>query len=125
MGASWALQLLILLLPPPLTQMVPPQRSPQPIYSVPQKAEVTETQKTTLNLQWAGVKGLLGFETAEEAQLGLQSLCRQVHRASSTLGLDTLAVGPLGLAGVTERGCRFRTWKQWVRLSCYLMKFVY
>ena len=43
-------------------------------HSVPQKAEVTEIQKTTLNLQWAGVKGLLGFKTAEEAQLGLRSL---------------------------------------------------
>ena len=46
----------------------PPQGSAQPILS-PQKAEVTETQRTTLNLQWAGVKGLLGFETAEEAHL--------------------------------------------------------
>lgn len=104
MGASWALQLLILLLPPPLTQTVPPRVHHSPIHSVLQKAEVTETQKTTLNLQWAGVKGLLGFETAEEAQLGLQSLCGQLHRASSTLGLDTLAAGPLGLAGVTEEG---------------------
>ena len=101
---------------------LPPQGSAQPILS-PKKAEVTETQRTTLNLQWAGVKGLLGFETAEEAHLGSGVTLRAGSQGLLHSGFGDPGGGPTGPGrGHWERE-QIRTWKQWVRLSCYLIKF--